>query len=553
MITAERLETRNRSLYDCYHLSDTIPNPSSGYAEGRTYNSQGTREISKTSIGGLMNSSWSMFCHDVKHTGQSPYGASGNCLIEKWKTRLTGFVTFSTPIIANDGTMYIGTCGWQSKFHAVNPNGTEKWEFDVGDWVVSSPAIGADGTVYVATDSVSSNAHLFAINSDGSEKWVIPFGSGIYSSPVIAQDGTIFIGAHEKMCAINPNGTILWSYTTGNAIKASPTIGSDGTVYVASHDGYFYAFYPSNGTIKWKLNIAEGISCYSSPAIDSNGTIYYGTRNTFYAINPNGTVKWTTGGGCYYGGPVISSDGTIYACGNDRLYAFNQNGSAKWAIWLGADMASPAITKDGMIYAVMGWGYDHGSDTVCLVSPNGNIISSLRLVPDISYDTADLESSLSIGVDGTVYLGSWFIRGGNPGSVGYLHAIGTIQNEPPNTPTITGPTKGDVGKNYPFHMRTTDPEGNNISYYVDWGDGTNSGWIGSYPSGQEQTVSHTWSKKGPYTIQVMSKDNYSSESGWGTLSVTMPSSYDIPFMNLLEKILERFPNAFPILRQLVGY
>jgi outer membrane protein assembly factor BamB len=420
----------------------------------------------------------------------------------KWKTRLTGSVTGPTPVIANDGTIYIGTSGWKSKFQAINPNGTEKWEFDVGDFIDGSPAIGADGTIYVATDSVNSNAHFFAINPNGTEKWVMPFGAGIYSSPVIAQDGTIFIGAHQKMCAINPNGTILWSYTTGDAIAASPAIGSDGTVYVASQDGYFYSFYPSNGTVKWKLQIAGGISCYSSPAIDKNGIIYYGTRDNFYAINPNGTVKWWAYGGCYVGGPVIADDGTVYACGNDFLYAWHPNGTG-WDIWMGAYDASPVIRKDGMIYAIQGRGADLGSDIVCLISPAGSIVSSVKL------EAQFLISDLSIGQDGTVYLGSWTGFDG-----GYLYAIGTIYNEPPSLPTISGPTKGDVGENYTFNMQTTDPDGNQIYYYVDWGDNTNSGWIGPFDSGTNVSMNHTWYNGGNFTIRVITKDVYDDESGW---------------------------------------
>ena len=30
-------------------------------------------------------------------------------------------------------------------------DGTQKWAFDIGDWVDSSPAIGADGTIYVGS------------------------------------------------------------------------------------------------------------------------------------------------------------------------------------------------------------------------------------------------------------------------------------------------------------------------------------------------------------------------------------------------------------------
>jgi hypothetical protein len=130
------------------------------------------------------------------------------------------------------------------------------------------------------------------------------------------------------------------------------------------------------------------------------------------------------------------------------------------------------------------------------------------------------------------------------------HTITTIQNQPPSIPVITGPLKGKPGITYNYEFIATDSEGENIFYYVDWGDGTNTGWIGPFPSGQQQTVNHTWNKKGTYTIKVKARDSHEQESDWGTLSVTMPYEPQFPFIQWL---LERFPNAFLILRFLLEF
>ena len=58
----------------------------------------------------------------------------------------TGGTIFSSPTIATDGTVYIGSN--DNKLHALNSDGSAKWTFTTGDWVDSTPAIGADGTVY---------------------------------------------------------------------------------------------------------------------------------------------------------------------------------------------------------------------------------------------------------------------------------------------------------------------------------------------------------------------------------------------------------------------
>jgi len=126
------------------------------------------------------------------------------------------------------------------------------------------------------------------------------------------------------------------------------------------------------------------------------------------------------------------------------------------------------------------------------------------------------------------------------------------ENQPPEKPTITGPAKGKAKFAVEYNFTTSDPEGDEVSYFIEWGDGTNSSWVGPYPSGDVIKQSHTWAKKGTYIIKAKVKDIYGNESGWGTLTVTMPYSYsyNVPMQWILEKIFERFPHAFPILRYL---
>jgi parallel beta-helix repeat protein len=120
----------------------------------------------------------------------------------------------------------------------------------------------------------------------------------------------------------------------------------------------------------------------------------------------------------------------------------------------------------------------------------------------------------------------------------------------PDRPMIGGETSGKRGKEYNYTFITTDPDGDEVYYYIDWGDNTSSGWIGPYSSGVAVIQAHKWNKRGTYTIQAKAKDINGEESDWGTLSVTMPCSYSLPIMNFFDKLLERFPHVFPILRYL---
>jgi hypothetical protein len=130
----------------------------------------------------------------------------------------------------------------------------------------------------------------------------------------------------------------------------------------------------------------------------------------------------------------------------------------------------------------------------------------------------------------------------------------TTANLPPNRPVIDGPSSGKAGVSYIYNFIAVDPDGNDIYYWINWSDGSLfTEWIGPYHSGQLVMVSHTFLKKGTFIIKCQAKDSYDAISDWGTLSVTMPYSYNLPFMQFWLKIFERFPYAFPLLRHLMGY
>ncbi len=122
-------------------------------------------------------------------------------------------------------------------------------------------------------------------------------------------------------------------------------------------------------------------------------------------------------------------------------------------------------------------------------------------------------------------------------------------NLPPNKPTIDGPTSGKPGAVLSYTGVTTDPEGDNIQYFFDWGDGTNSGWTPFVTSGTISHQTHTWGSKGTYTISVKARDTSNAESPVATLSVKMPvdvsyflSPGHLLFFWLVNKLISMFPS-----------
>jgi hypothetical protein len=86
-------------------------------------------------------------------------------------------------------------------------------------------------------------------------------------------------------------------------------------------------------------------------------------------------------------------------------------------------------------------------------------------------------------------------------------------SSPPSQPTKpSGESFGIWHQEYSYTSSSTDPEGDQISYLFDWDDGSNSGWLGPYPSGTTATASHTWTELGTYSVTVKARDVWGATS-----------------------------------------
>ena len=510
-----------------------------GYNEEPSCSSDDENNIFEISTlsSGPMDSPWPMKCQNNRHTGLSTYSTADNPMIEKWRFYPDGIVD-GGPVIDKNGTIYFGAYNIGPNFFALYPNGDLKWKYKTKGWIKSTPAIADDGTIYIG----SWDDYLHAINPDGTEKWTCYVGASISSSPAIAEDGTIFFGTlgGGKIWAINPNGTKKWDYAVGDAVTSDPAIADDGTVYIGSGDSYLYAMYP-NGTLRWRFKTESRI--FGHPSIADDGTIYVGSYDNYlYALYPNGTMKWKF---LMYGGtsgsPCIGTDGTIYAC-SSNLYAIDPNGTLIWEFdfgpnrWVGG--SSPAISADGTIFVGVRYSDSVGGELIAVNSDGTERWRSDRLC------NWYVDSSPCIGEDGTVYIGSTYDMG-----KGYLYAFGSVEsNEPPETPTISGPTNGKPLELNFYNFVCIDPDNNPVTLYIDWGDFTLTQTLDLASSEVEELI-HIYVSRGKYTIRAKAKDVMGGESEWATLEVSMAKNKR---MNPFERFLENHPNLFPLLRQLLG-
>jgi hypothetical protein len=141
------------------------------------------------------------------------------------------------------------------------------------------------------------------------------------------------------------------------------------------------------------------------------------------------------------------------------------------------------------------------------------------------------------------------------------------ENNPPNKPNKpSGKINGKTGEEYTYTSSTTDPEGDNVFYLFDWGNGETSFILGPYESGTECSASNIWFDEsgtecsasniwfedGNYQIKVKSIDEYGAESDWSDpLSITMPKNKKILRLEFLQKFIINHSNLFDILKHLL--
>jgi len=242
------------------------------------------------------------------------------------------------------------------------------WSIQTDDLLFSSVAVSPDEKVlYVGTvidqDPDNPGGSLVAINFDktyANKKWQFSTGDWIESSPALSADGaTLYVGSWDtNLYAVNAEtGEEIWSFPTDGIIIGSPAIDAEGTIYFPSSDSFFYALNP-DGTLKWDTFIGSGMD--SSPAIDLDGTLYVGTLSgELVALNPDGSQKWEFVVDAAEGidprilsSPAITPEGNIvFGAGDGFFYSLNPDGSLNWMTPFPEELdSSPAVDPDSNIY-----------------------------------------------------------------------------------------------------------------------------------------------------------------------------------------------------------
>mgnify|MGYP003584873844 CR=1 FL=1 len=295
-------------------------------------------------------SPWPTMRHDLRNTGASELVARDTGLTP-WSVP-TGRGIFSTPVVASDGTIYVGSADhtlyglnregdtvWTYRTRGIIdtapallapepgvgqslvfgsgdqvlrrvrtdpdlPRGERTvWELDalpVADgspqlvsWWEGSPNVGPDGTIFQG----NTGSQAYAINPDGTIRWAVPAGDAVWTVPALDEQGNSYWGSVDtRVFALDPDGGQLWQRTTLGYVTSSPALSLAGTLYVGSFDGQLYALDSASGSVQWTL--ATGDHIYASPALieSPDGVVEQiiigSTDGTLYSAAPDGTLLW---------------------------------------------------------------------------------------------------------------------------------------------------------------------------------------------------------------------------------------------------------------------
>ncbi len=272
---------------------------------------------------------------------------------------LIGSEIHSAPAISPQGTIYI--TARDNNLYAISPWGELLWVYGAEVPIYSSPVLGENGTIFAGSEDGS----MLAVTPEGAPDFVYGAGGHFASAPAISASGTLFYGQGNAdtgasggmIFALEPGYELNWSTGAPDySPHFSPVIGSDGK-YILPYGYGLYAFNPANGERNWTLTI-QGEMTSHAPAVNENGIIYFGATDGVYAVTVDGELYW------HYEmdmleifSPVIGTDGTIYIGTRDSneaihpaFFALTPDGTLKWSLNSYSGAAPPVIGSEGTVY-----------------------------------------------------------------------------------------------------------------------------------------------------------------------------------------------------------
>jgi hypothetical protein len=353
---------------------------------------------------------------------------------------------------------------------------------DLSD-LIASTFIGGSNDDYSESISVDSSNYIFIGG------WT---GSSNFPTTLNAYDSSFGGGYYDGFISkLNDDLTDLISstYTGGNQWDFCYTLNldKDDNVYVSGHTASLN--YPTSSTAYCRNYQGAG-----GPNIGDDAFISKFSNNLsiIHASTYLGGDNWENGFSL-----IISDNGMVYLAGTTTSSDFPAINSFcdiyKGGIKPNGDIFISCFFNDlSNLYAstFLGGSSDDGPGEL-IFDINGEII--------VSGSTSSSDFPIFGNCYDTTYNGDADV---------FLSKFkqGITDNHPPNKPNIDGPKSGKPENEYTYITWTIDPDGDNVFYLFDWGDGHTSFLYGPYNSGEECSASNIWFDQGEYEVKVKAVD-----------------------------------------------
>jgi len=316
----------------------------------------------------------------------------------------------------------------------------------------------------------------------------------------------------------NGNNRPSGQYSTVD--EFTPPVDSNGEYYLEPGSAYD----PENYT--WSY-IADPPTSFFSHVYggaqrleNGNTLICYGTKGVFFVTNPDKTTiwEWTNPYPNLFQNDVFKIE---YIHLNNPPYEPKISGPEVGAVETEYEFTFIAEDPDeDDLWLYIDWGDDNPDEWI------GPFVSGTEINRNHTWSAKGKYEIKAKVKDTSDIEGDW----------SKSHNI--LITTPPSAPVIDGPTSGRPEIEHCWEFHSTDPDDDNVSYYIDWGDGNVIDWDGPYPSCTPILKCHTYEDTKNYTISAKARDENGVESTEATFSINIPRNqptYNSIFLWFLER------------------
>ena len=262
-----------------------------------------------------------------------------------WKFPTTDSIGGSTPFVYDD-LVLIGSAD-KKLYGITKQNGRQKWQFDAGGPIYSSPTVKFDHAFFGSDDG-----NFYAVNvNHGRSAWKTNSYGPVRSTPFV-DDERVFFGTEGGyiFCLELASGKVIWQAQAKRAVTSSPTV-FDEIVLVGSLDSTIYALDASSGWVIWRQRTRRAI--VSSPCVHEHVVFIGSSDGALYALDiDSGRQLWTyQTEGQIASSPTVANEAVYFGSTDGCIYCLDtKKGKLRWKFETEDPIISSPVVANGIVY-----------------------------------------------------------------------------------------------------------------------------------------------------------------------------------------------------------